>query len=186
MTGKICVYIRDTQHPADLYDSSTHWYAISIHEVGSNGPLHWKGINYDFVWLPFRGEFNRVAGELEIPAGTYLIQGFAYCWNITTQVAWVQVNDGETISVNLIPTTVRLCINRALLGVKLGTAMVNNEEVPIAKIAPREVEGFEKAAAALAGKLPKAVGIQLVEVDELQNRLRKTPKEEGSGKKQRK
>jgi hypothetical protein len=175
MAGKICVYIRDRQHPADLYDSSIHWYAVSIQEIGSNSPLYWKGVNYNWVWLPFNGEFGKVAGEFEVPAGTYLVKGYAFCSNVVTHVAWVQVNDGETVSVNLVPTTVYFCLHAAKLGAVLGTARVNDKDIPIAKIAPAEVEAFEKAANALAAKLPKEAGMQLMSVEELQKRLRETP-----------
>jgi hypothetical protein len=177
MAGKICVYIRDTKHPSDLYDSTGHWYAVSIHEVGSNGPLCWKGVNYNWVWLPFNGEFNKVAGEFEVPAGTYLVKGYAMCSNVVTHVAWVQVNDGEIIPVNLVPTTVPFCLLAANLGVVLGTAKVNNKDIPIAEIAPAEVQAFEKAVNALVAKLPKEEGIQLMSVDELKKRLREVKKE---------
>ncbi|MCX5645112.1 MAG: hypothetical protein NTZ17_10590 [Phycisphaerae bacterium] len=177
MAGKLCVYIRDTQHPADLYDSSTHWYAVSIHEVGSNSPLCWKGVNYSWVWLPFNGEFSRVAGEFEVPAGTYLVKGYAFCSNVVTHVAWVQVNDGEVSSANLVPTTVLFCILAARLGVALGTARVEGKDVPIAKIAGAEVAAFERAVEALAAKLPKEMGMPVMAIEELRKRLSDTPKE---------
>jgi hypothetical protein len=176
MSGKICVYVRDTKHPADLYDSTAHWYAVSIHEVGSNTPLCWKGVNYNWVWLPFNGEFGKVAGDFEVPAGTYLVKGYAMCSNVVTHVAWVQVNDGETIPVNLVPTTVPFCLMSTMLGVTLGTAVAEGRDVPIAKLAPTEVANFEKAANALMAKLPKDVSIPLISVDELRKRFQEAPK----------
>jgi hypothetical protein len=176
MAGKLCIYVRDRQHPADLYDSTAHWFAVSIHEVGSNGPLCWKGVNYNWVWLPFQGEFGRVAGEYEVPAGTYLVKGYAMCSNVVTHVAWVQVNDGETASVNLVPTTVLFCLQAATIGAVLGTAIVGGKDIPIAEIAPAEVKAFEKAASALANKLPKELGIPLMTVEELRKQFRETPK----------
>lgn len=176
MAGKICVYVRDTKHPADLYDSTLHWYAISIHEVGSNSPLCWKGVNYNWVWLPFNGELGKVAGEFEVPAGTYLVKGYAFCHNVVTHVAWVQVNDGETISVNLVPTPVSFCLMATTLGAVLGTANVEGKDIPIAKIAPVEVAAFEKAANALAAKLPKEAGMPLMAIDELRRQFINTPK----------
>lgn len=171
MAGKICVYIRDRVHPADLYDSSSHGFAVSIREVGSKGPLCWKGVNYNWVWLPFNGEFGKVAGEFEVPAGIYLVKGYAMCSNIVTHVAWVQVDDGENVSVNLVPTTVVFCLQAASLGVALGTAKINNKDTPIAKIAPAEVRAFENAVKALLNKLPKEEDMQLMSVDELKKRL---------------
>jgi len=176
MAAKLCVYVRDRVHPADLYDSSGHWFAISIHEVGSNTPLCWKGVNYNWVWLPFNGEFSRVAGEFEVPAGTYLVKGYAFCYNVVTHIAWVQVNDGEVGSVNLLPTGVPFCLRAAILGATLGTVRVEGKDVPIAKAAPAEVEAFEKAAEALAAKLPPDVDIPLMSIDELRKRFKETPK----------
>ncbi|MFB3897268.1 MAG: hypothetical protein ACE14V_13285 [bacterium] len=176
MAGKICIYVRDPQHPADLYDTNrNHYFAISIHEIGSNGPLYWKGVNYNWVWLPFQGEWGKVAGEYEVPAGEYLIKGYAWCFNVVTHIAWVQVNDNETVSVNLVPTSVPYCLHAATIGVVLGTAIVEGKDVPIAKIAPAEVAAFEKAAEALAIKLPKEVGVPLMAIEELRNLFSKTP-----------
>ena len=178
MAGKICVYVRDVQHPADLYDVQPAWYPlkVSIFEAGSLGPLCWKQVTYTLVPLPYQGEFGRVAGEFEVPAGTYLVKGFGVCGNVVTQVAWVQVNDGETVSVNLVPTSVLSCVHGAIIGVALGTAIVQNRHVPIAEIAPEEVRAFEKAASALVAKLPKEPGIPLMSVEELRKRLAETPK----------
>ena len=140
-------------------------------------PLCWKGVNYNWVWLPFQGEFNRVAGEYEVPAGTYLVKGYAWCENVVTHVAWVQVNDGETVSANLVPTTVLFCLGAAVIGVALGTAIVQGRPVPIAQIAPEEVRAFENAAMALVARLPKEVGIPLMAVEELHKRKAETPKD---------
>jgi hypothetical protein len=172
MSGKMCIYIRDRVHPADLYDSSSHSYAVSIHEVGSNSPLIWKGMNYNWVWLPFPGEAGRIAGEFEVPAGTYLVKAFASCWNVVTNLAWVQVADGETVAVNLVPTTVLFCIQSAMIGVTLGTA----RDTPIAKVAAPEAEAFGKAANALMAKLPKEESVQFMPIEEVQKRLRDAPK----------
>lgn len=176
MAGKLCVYIRDTSHPADLYDTSGHWYAVSIHEIGSNSPLIWKGVNYNWVWLPFPGEFNRVAGEFEVPAGTYLVKGYAYCHNVVTNIAWVQVADNETASVNLIPTYVQFCLYSAQLGVSMGTALLDGQHVDIGKIAPKEVGDFSKAVANLIAALPKEVGLPIIEPDNLRKLLTEKPR----------
>jgi hypothetical protein len=174
----MCVYVRDTVHPADLYDSSHHWYSVSIHEIGSIGPLIWKGVNYGWLWLPFTGEFNKIAGEFEVPAGTYLVRGQAFCYNIVTHLAWVQVKDGETVSVNLVPTSVHFCILAARMGVELGTVKVEGKEVPLATIAQAEVDQFLKAAGALAAKLPRELGLPLLPAEEMKKRLKETPKKE--------
>jgi hypothetical protein len=176
MSGRLCVYVRDRLHPADLYDSSGHFFAVAIHEIGSGGPLIWKGVNYNWVWLPFPGEFGRVAGEFEVPAGEYLVRGYAMCSNVVTHVAWVQVKDGEMASVNLVPNTVHFCIQAALLGVKLGTAILGGKEGAIAELAPEEAAAFEKAGLALAGKLARDPGMPLMAADELRKRFRETPK----------
>jgi hypothetical protein len=176
MAGKLCVYIRDTKQPADLYDSSPHWFAVSIREVGSLGPLCWKGTNYNWVWMPFKGEFGKVAGEYEVPAGTYLVKGYAMCSNVVTNVAWVQVKDDETVGVNLVTTAVSFCLRAAMLGAVMGTAIVEGKDIPIAKIAPAEVAAFEKAANALVAKLPRDIGIPLMAIEELRKRLTETPK----------
>jgi len=177
MSARLCIYVRDTQHPADLYDSTGHYFAVSIHEAGSNAPLAWKGVNYNWQWLPFKGEFGRVAGEFEVPAGTYLVKGYAMCSNVVTHVAWVQVNDGETAPVNLVPTRVMFCLMAVQLGVALGTVKVEGKDTPVAKVAPVEAAAFEKAAAALAEKLPKEEGLRLMSAEELRKLFREVPKE---------
>lgn len=176
MAGRLCIYVRDTQHTADLYDSTAHSFAVSIHEVGSNSPLIWKGTNYKSVWLPFVGESGRIAGEFEIPAGTYLVKGYAQCQNVVTHVAWVQVNDGETASVNLIPTGVQFCLMAAQLGVALGTVKLEGKDTPVAKVAPAEVAAFGKAVTALAEKLPKEAGLTLLSAEELRKLFQEVPK----------
>jgi hypothetical protein len=173
MSGKMCIYIRDRVHPADLYDSSGHTYAVSIHEVGSNSPLIWKGMNFNWVWLPFPGQSGRIAGEYEVPAGTYLVKGYASCYNVVTNLAWVQVADNETVSVNLVPTTVVFCLYSALIGVMLG----GTKETPTLKAVPQEAEAFQKAANALIAKLPKEESVQFMPIEEVQKRLREAPKE---------
>ena len=180
MAGKLCIYVRDSQHRADLYDSHGpgHNFRVTIREAGSYGTVWWNGVNYDDVWLTLTGEFGAlVAGEFAVPAGTYLVLGHSCTsdLNINTQIAWVQVNDGETISVNLVTTPVWYCVHAAIAGAVLGTAIVNANHVPLAQIAPAEVKAFEKAANALAAKLPKEAGMQLMSVEELQKRLRETP-----------
>ena len=177
MSAKLCLYVRDSQHPVDLYDSTSHYYAVRILEAGSTTPLIWKGTNYNWVWLPFKGEFGRVGGEFEIPAGTYLVQAYASCFNVVTNLAWVQVNDGETASVNLVPTTVMYCLAAAQIGVALGTVKVGTKDTPIATVASAEVNAFEKAATALIEKLPKEIGIRLMSTNELLKLLREAPKE---------
>lgn len=177
MSGKICVYVRDTRHPADLYDSTAHRFAVSIHEVGSRGPLYWNSVNYNWVWLPFTGERNRIAGEFTIPAGTYLIRGFAPCFNVVTHIAWVQVNDGETVSVNLVPTRVFFCLRAASIGVMLGTVTVNGQEIPVTTYAKEEVAQFQKAVDALTAKLPKEEDLPLMSIEELQKMFKEMPKE---------
>jgi len=171
MAAKLCVYIRDTSHPADLYDSTSHHFAVSIHEIGSNTPLIWKGVNYNWIWLPINGQLNRIAGEFEIPAGTYLVKGYAWCQNVVTNLAWVQVADGETATVNLVPTRVQYCLYTAQLGVIMGTTLLDGKEVEIRQIAPEKVNAFEKAAADLAAALPKDMGLPILDKDNLRKLL---------------
>ena len=177
MAGKICVYVRDVKHPADLYDTTGHWFAVSVHEVGSNAPLIWKGTNFNWIWLPFTGEFNRVAGEFEVPAGTYLVRGYAFCYNVVTNIAWVQVGDGEIVPVNLVPASVAMCVWLAHIGAALGTIKVDNKEVPVTQFAAAEAAAFKKAAIALQAKLPIEMGLPMMSAEEIQKRLRDIPKE---------
>jgi hypothetical protein len=177
MAGKLCVYVRDVMHPADLYDNSSHHFAVSIHEVGSNSPLYWKGTNYNWVWLPFLGQYNKVAGEFEIPQGTYLVRGYAWCQNVVTHIAWVQIKDEETTTVNLVPTNVSYCLWAVTTGITFGTVRTENGKyVAITELADTEVKAFEKAATALMAKLPKEAGLAMPTIEELRKRLGETPK----------
>ena len=147
---------------------------VAIREIGSRGPLIWPAGGFTttppappilpgFVPLPLAGENGKVAGEFSVPQGTYLVQAISYrpCGNRVTQIAWVQVNDGETATVNLVPTTVRWCADVARIGVAFGTAFVGNRHVPITQIAPAEAKAFIAAAAALKAKLPTGSEIPL-------------------------
>jgi hypothetical protein len=125
------------------------------------------------------GTDGGVAGEFDVPAGTYLVQGYM-CWyeNLTTQWAWVQVGDGETVSVNLVTTPVNECVNNAMVGVTQGRVTNNVGEL----IRVREirdggpiVDNFVKSARALLAILPKQPGFPMPDPDELVKRLMQPP-----------
>jgi hypothetical protein len=104
MSGKLSVHIREKNHPKEINNSRSKWFAVSVQEVGKHDPLCWNGIYYDWIWLPLMDQSNKINKDLELPAGKYFIKGYENCQNNLTHLAFVQVTDGETVSVNLEPS----------------------------------------------------------------------------------
>jgi hypothetical protein len=92
-----------------------------------------------------------IHGQFAVPPGCYLVRAAAPCQNVVTDWAWVNVQCGATVCVDLVPPTVRHCIDRAAAGIAHGT--VGREE-HVHDVAPREARTAANALKRLAGKLP--------------------------------
>jgi hypothetical protein len=53
-------------------------------------------------------------------------------------VAWVQVKDGEISSVNLVPISLEYILKMAKISTSLGSVIVDDKNIPIAKLPKRE------------------------------------------------
>jgi hypothetical protein len=62
---------------------------------------------------------------------------------------------GQTICVNLVPPSIRQCINRVMIGLGLGTIdPVETGEALVAQIMPKEVEEATEALRKIIERLP--------------------------------
>ena len=77
-----------------------------------------------------------IHSQIKVPPGCYIVRAYAHCNNVVTEMAMVQVGCDATVCVSLLPTTVRYCIDRTIIGLKYGTASTTkiSEKVPKDKI----------------------------------------------------
>jgi hypothetical protein len=151
------ITIRDARRPCAPYQSSTHSFKVYIYHCDGK-PLFWKGVNFRTgVWLTERGQMRGlIHGQFKVPPGCYLIRALAPCHNVVTEWAYVGVGCNETVCVNLLPSSVRNCMQRLVAALELGTApMKGEEETPLADAMPRETKEAADLLKRIAEKLPE-------------------------------
>lgn len=148
----LSVTVRDPRHPCAPYRSSDHSFQVEIYHCDGL-PLFWNGVSFaGGVPLQVPGAAGgMIHGQFAVPPGCYLVRAAATCHNVVTDWAWVNVGCGATICVDLVPPTVRHCIERALTGITLGTV---DHEQQVHDLAPREARTATNALKRLAGRLP--------------------------------
>lgn len=148
----LCVTVRDARHPCSPYASSAHSFGVEIYHCDGHA-LFWNGVSFGTgVPLTVAGAGGgMIHGEFPVPSGCYLVRAAAPCHNVVTDWAYVNVGCRETVCVDLVPPTVRHCIERALLGITHGTA---DEKRRVPDVAPREARTAINALKRLASKLP--------------------------------
>lgn len=146
------ITVRDARHPCAPYENSGHSFDVEIYHCDGH-PLFWNGVNFGGgVPLTLAGAGGgMIHGEFAVPSGCYLVRAAAPCHNVVTDWAWVNVGCCETVCVDLVPPTVRHCIERALAGIEHGTA---DHEQHVHDVAPREAKTAINALKRLAAKLP--------------------------------
>lgn len=148
----LSVTVRDARHPCAPYRSSDHSFQVEIYHCDGL-PLFWNGVSFaGGVPLQVPGAAGgMIHGHFAVPPGCYLVRAVASCHNVVTDWAWVNVGCGATVCVDLVPPTVRHCIERALTGITLGTV---DHEQQVHDLAPREARTATNALKRLAGRLP--------------------------------
>jgi hypothetical protein len=148
----LSVTVRDARHPCAPYRSSEHSFQVEIYHCDGL-PLFWNGVSFaGGVPLQVPGAAGgMIHGQFAVPPGCYLVRAAATCHNVVTDWAWVNVGCGATVCVDLVPPTVRHCIERALTGITLGTV---DHEQQVHDLAPREARTATNALKRLAGRLP--------------------------------
>lgn len=148
----LSVTVRDARHPCAPYRSSDHSFQVEIYHCDGL-PLFWDGVSFaGGVPLQVPGAAGgMIHGHFAVPPGCYLVRAAASCHNVVTDWAWVNVGCGATVCVDLVPPTVRHCIERALTGITLGTV---DHEQQVHDVAPREARTATNALKRLAGRLP--------------------------------
>lgn len=158
----LSITVRDVRKPCAPYFLTGHWFFIDILHCDFT-PLTWHGRTYRGYALR-----QRIHDQIRVPPGCYIIRGYATCYNVVLELAMVQVPCNSTVCVSLLPTTVRFCIDRAILGILHGT-FVMSEETRISEKAPKEkINAAIRALEEIKGLLPK---------DELPYGLPVTPEE---------
>ncbi len=155
MDSILSITVRDSIHPCAPYQASGHnFYGQIFHCDGT--PLRWKGMNYSLFLMQVPGPGGgRIHAQVRVPPGCYLIRAIAPCKNVVTDWTWVGLGCNQTLCVNLVPPTVRHCIQRALLGLLVGTVdPPQRGDEPVAKIMPREVEEAVSVLKRIIEKLP--------------------------------
>lgn len=158
----LSVTVRDTVHPCAPYQSTSHSFFVQIFHCDGK-PLFWKGIDFrSFVPLQEAGHGGGgIHGQFKVPPGCYLVRAVATCKNVVTDWAWVNVGCDTTACVDLVPPSVRQCIDRVLLGLQLGTLDPPQEgEQRVADVMPDEVQQAVQLLTRIAERLPEDVQLQ--------------------------
>lgn len=150
--SRLCVTVRDSHHPCAPYRSTGHSFQVEVYHCDGL-PLFWAGIDFGAgVPLQVAGAGGGlIHGVFHVPAGCYLVRAAATCHNVVTDWAWINVGCGATICVDLVPPTVRHCIDRARSGIDLGTV---DHEHGVHEHAPRQAKTAANALKRLAERLP--------------------------------
>jgi hypothetical protein len=153
--SKISVLIRDPEHPCAPYERTRHSFRVDIFNCDFT-PLHWKGVTYQGVPLNVKGKKGGfIHGQFDVPPGCYIVRAYGRCKNVVTEMAMIGVGCDETACVSLLPTTVRYCLVRTVVGVLGGTVDPPAGEESVRKIFPKEADAVVRAINALVEKLPK-------------------------------
>jgi len=122
-TGRLSIWVRDTEHPCLPYQSTAHtWYAAIV--TCDLQPLAWGAVQNGIFKLNVRGKLGgMVHGQVEVPPGCYIVIGFATCKNILTDWATVQVGCGEEVCVNLLPRTLTRCTGEILYALNVASVL---------------------------------------------------------------
>jgi Common central domain of tyrosinase len=148
----LSVTIRDSHHPCAPYASSGHSFEVEIYHCDGH-PLFWNGVGFG-AGVPLQAVGaggGAIHGQFAVPPGCYLVRAAAPCQNVVTDWAWVNVSCGATVCVDLVPPTVRHCVERAAIGIAHGTV---GPEEHVHDVAPREARTATNALNRLAAKLP--------------------------------
>lgn len=154
--SKLSITVRDRDHPCAPYFATGHTFRVDI--------WHCDG-------TPFKKGYalrERVHDQIEVPPGSYVIFGHAACNNVLTDIAMVNVGCDQTVCVNLLPTTFRLCLWRAWVGAIFGTASVPIKEKIPAEVLGKLVKSIEEG----LKHLPKGVFPFELTEEELRDRLK--------------
>lgn len=183
MDSVMSITIRDPNHACAPYESSTHTFFVQIFNCDFS-PLFWKGINYgNPVPLNVKGvKGGNIHAQIRVPPGCYLVRGVASCYNVITEWAWVEAACGQTVCVNLVPTTIRYCIDRVITGLKLGTIAPTAlaAHTMAANFIPKEIQVAFDALKTIIEKLPADYLPLPPSADDLKKAIDKLEKEEKS------
>lgn len=159
--SKLDITIRDRDHPCAPYFTTGHSFTVDIR--------YCDGTYFKRAY-PLR---DRVHDQIEVPPGSYIIRGYAWCNNILTDLAMVNVGCDQTVCVNLLPTTVRDCWWRAVVGALFGTTSAPIKEKVPAEVLDKLVRTINEA----LKYLPKDVFPFELTEEELRERLLKAKPE---------
>lgn len=151
MDSILSITIRDPNHACAPYESSGHTFFVQIFNCDFR-PLFWNGIDYGHpVPLNVKGaKGGNIHAQIRVPPGCYLVRGVASCYNVVTEWAWVEAACGEKVCVNLVPTTIRYCLDRVIIGFNLGT---------IAPIAPKGLAADSASPQMIAKSMPSEIKV---------------------------
>lgn len=155
MDSILSITVRDSIHPCAPYQATGHNFYGQIYHCDGT-PLRWKGVNYSLFPMQVPGPGGgRIHAQVRVPPGCYIIRAVATCKNVMTDWTWAELGCNQTLCVNLVPPTVRHCIDRTILGLLLGTADPPQAgEETVAKMMPKEVQEAVSVLKKIREKLP--------------------------------
>lgn len=145
----LSITVRDRRKPCAPYFTTTHQFYVDIMYCDFT-PLTWGGRRY--IRYPLK---QRIHDQIRVPPGCYIIKGYAPCHNVLTELVMVQVPCNSTICVSLLPTTVRFCIERAILGIQHGTVVMSKEKKVKDKVPKEKIDKAVKALKEIKELLPE-------------------------------
>lgn len=151
----LSIIIRDPTHPCAPYQRTKDSFWVQIFHCDGK-PLVWKGVNFAHPFLlTERGAGGgHIHAQVKVPPGCYLVRAISWCKNIITDWAYVGVGCGQTVCLNLTIPTVWHCIQRAIVGLHLGTIDPPEGEKRVAEVMPKEVEEAVRLLRTIADRLP--------------------------------
>lgn len=115
MKSKLNIVIRDSNQPCNPYSSSGHTFYVAIFNCDLT----------PFTVVPLTDPGpggGNIYGEVELPAGSYVVVGLATCKNVLTNWAFVVAGCGETVCVNLLPRKFEQCVDELSTAIDVALA----------------------------------------------------------------
>ncbi len=139
--SKLSIWVRDTAHPCLPYQSTSHSWIAIIWSCGMQ-PLSFGVVNNGIFPLTEKGKAGgMIHGQVKVPPGCYIVVALATCKNIFTDMAYVQVGNDETVTVNLITKRLSTCTGQLLTALNIASILGPHYSPgsPPGKPIPREV-----------------------------------------------
>jgi hypothetical protein len=139
------IVVRDSINLCKPYSSSAHSFLVGVFNCD-------KTIHAVKLLTGIGPGGGRIYGEVEVPAGSYYVVGFATCKNVWTNTAMVVVGCEQVVCVNLVPRRFEQCMGEfrhAIIAALASGAGGYSFSSPEREIPPEMIEALHETRGAL-------------------------------------